>query len=985
MRLLTSFVVACFFGPLIGAAPASAQSPLSPHTPHLPVQAVVGSTPARLAAYNSLSPEQRQAVNALVQPYMQRALAQALAQRQSDLGAQDLLVHAPNLDGLVQHGPSQAPAMQSQVAVSSASTTNTVALYPSSSAALPSNPASAQITGSDLDHDGLPDNFENQLADAFTPGYFVSGGERDSFATFLDSVPETVAQRQGQNPLSYFRVKPLGFVIGTNGVEYGLVQINYLTLWDHDSGLAVSGTCDALIGVAGGVLGISLTNLIGVLTSHNLDDEHSAALVAAPTLHGAFNLDPGQYFGISYFTAAHEGTFFDHSFFINPGTPIPANNHLLLDLSLNKHSTYTFNPDGLPMFPGEIIDLFYRTVRELHDQGIISDLVYDYLLFVGDTVFYSCVIEHFSDQGGGFASPRINVGEPVAGSTLNGAGFILDPQHALPKLTEAIWQVATPPLIVTVDPPSAFLDGGQSQPFQATVLNAPNNNQGVTWSISPAHGSITQSGLYSAPSVVGSGDTITVTACSTSDSTRCGTATTFLNPIAVTVSPKTAALLQTQTLQLAATVAHSSSSSVTWSLSPQVGSISGAGLYTAPATVASSQTVTVSACSTISATNCGSAMVNLLPGGFSRFVPVTPCRIADTRNPNGPFGGPSLAGGSSRAFPIPSSACGIPATARAYSLNVTVVPKGTLGFLTMFPCGQPPPLASTLNSDGRVKAAAAIVPAGTDGAVCAFPTDDTDFILDVNGYFVPDTDATALAFYPTTACRLIDTRAAVGPLGGPSLVGSAARTFPLRSSSCNVPAAAQAYSLNFTAVPKGVLGFLTTWPAGQTQPLVSTLNAATGVATANAAIVPAGTNGDISVFVSNDSDLVVDMNGYFAPPSPDGLSFFALTPCRALDTRNPAGSPPFARSLDIDVAATGCVPASATAYVFNATVVPAGGLGFLTIWPQGAAQPPVSTLNAADGAVTSNMAIVPSPNGSVSAFATSSTHLILDVSGFFAP
>jgi hypothetical protein len=55
-------------------------------------------------------------------------------------------------------------------------------------------------------------------------------------------------------------------------------------------------------------------------------------------------------------------------------------------------------------------------------------------------------------------------------------------------------------------------------------------------------------------------------------------------------------------------------------------------------------------------------------------------------------------------------------------------------------------------------------------------------------------------------------------------------------------------------------------PAGQTQPLVSTLNAPTGTITANAAIVPAGANGDLSVFVTNDSDLIIDVNGYFAQP-----------------------------------------------------------------------------------------------------------------------
>src|SRR5258708_1263421 len=225
------------------------------------------------------------------------------------------------------------------------------------------------------------------------------------------------------------------------------------------------------------------------------------------------------------------------------------------------------------------------------------------------------------------------------------------------------------------------------------------------------------------------------------------------------------------------------------------------------------------------------------------FVPVTPCRVADTRLANGPFGGPFISGQAVRGFIIPNSACNIPATAQAYSLNLTVVPHGPLRFLTTFPCGQAQPTVSTLNSDGRIKAVAAIVPAGANSAVCFFVTNDTDLILDIDGYFVPDGTPSSLSFYPVTPCRLVDTRLAAGALGGPSLVGNVVRTFPLLSSSCNLPGTAQAYSLNYTSIPKGGLGFLTTWPTGQAQPAVSTLNAPTGAVTGNAAFVPSGSSG----------------------------------------------------------------------------------------------------------------------------------------------
>jgi hypothetical protein len=369
------------------------------------------------------------------------------------------------------------------------------------------------------------------------------------------------------------------------------------------------------------------------------------------------------------------------------------------------------------------------------------------------------------------------------------------------------------------------------------------------------------------------------------------------------------------------------------------------------------------------------------------FVPVTPCRIADTRSANGPFGGPLVAAQSTRNFPVPSSACNIPATATAYSLNIAVVPRGLLGFLTVWPTGQAQPVVATLNSiDGRVKSNAAIVPAGTNGAISIFVTDATDVVIDINGYFVPNNDPTALAFYPLTPCRVADTRNPAGPLGGPQFAAGSVRTFPVPSSNCNIPAGARAYALNFAAVPSGPLGYLTAWPTGQTQPGVASLNATTGAVTANAVIVGAGTSGSVDVYALSATDLVIDITGYFAPPGVGGLSLYNVAPCRVLDTRLPAGSLPFSGARDVNVAASPCgTPAAAQAYVFSATVVPPAPLGFLTMWPQGQARPPTATLNAGDGAVTSNLAIIPTVNGSVSAFALSSTHLVLDVFGYFAP
>jgi hypothetical protein len=233
---------------------------------------------------------------------------------------------------------------------------------------------------------------------------------------------------------------------------------------------------------------------------------------------------------------------------------------------------------------------------------------------------------------------------------------------------------------------------------------------------------------------------------------------------------------------------------------------------------------------------------------------------------------------------------------------------------------------------------------------------------------------------------VVDTRGAAAALGGPSLVGGQSRSFPIQSSPCNIPATALAYSLNFTAIPQSPLGYLTVYPTGQQQPLVSTLNAPTGVVTANAAIVPAGTAGQISLYVTNNADMAIDVNGYFAAPGSGGYSLYNLPPCRIVDSRQIGA--PFTGTLVVSATGVPCqVPPEATALVSNATVVPSGQLGYLTLWPNGGAQPVVSTLNALDGSLMSNMAIVPTTNGFIDAYAAgpAPTYVIIDVSGFFAP
>jgi uncharacterized repeat protein (TIGR03803 family) len=298
-----------------------------------------------------------------------------------------------------------------------------------------------------------------------------------------------------------------------------------------------------------------------------------------------------------------------------------------------------------------------------------------------------------------------------------------------------------------------------------------------------------------------------------------------------------------------------------------------------------------------------------------QFIPVTPCRAVDTRQANGEFGGPPIPGNTSRSFPIPqNSMCNIPASAAAYSLNVTAVPITTLGYLTIWPSGETQPVVSTMNSpDGRVKANAAIVPAGGGGgAVSVYVTDTTNVILDIDGYFTTPGSGT-YQFYPLTPCRIVDTRSGDGGM----LQAGMERDYSI-AGSCGIPSSATAYSFNVTVLPAaGGLDYLTVWPQGESQPVVSTLNDNTGTVVANAAIVPAGSNNTTAFYAhSNSTNLLVDVNGYFAAPGTGGFSMYPVAPCRVLDTRQSGGS--FVGEKTVNVVGSACAPPSnAAAYIFN--------------------------------------------------------------------
>jgi hypothetical protein len=127
----------------------------------------------------------------------------------------------------------------------------------------------------------------------------------------------------------------------------------------------------------------------------------------------------------------------------------------------------------------------------------------------------------------------------------------------------------------------------------------------------------------------------------------------------------------------------------------------------------------------------------LVPG--LDYFTVAPCRVVDTRGPVAPNGGPVMQGQQTRTF-VMIGTCGIPSSAKALALNLTVTQSSTAGYVTLFPAGQPLPPTSSINYPvGRTQANNAIILLDDTGKMSAFagqPAGSTvHVIVDVVGYF----------------------------------------------------------------------------------------------------------------------------------------------------------------------------------------------------------------------------------------------------------
>jgi PKD repeat protein len=128
-----------------------------------------------------------------------------------------------------------------------------------------------------------------------------------------------------------------------------------------------------------------------------------------------------------------------------------------------------------------------------------------------------------------------------------------------------------------------------------------------------------------------------------------------------------------------------------------------------------------------------------LPTLAAGFYPLAPCRLIDTRNANGPAGGPAIAANGSRSFAV-TGRCGIPANAWAISANVAVPAPAASGPLQIYPGNFPAPQSSVISfRASRTRANNLVVALSTDGTGTILAkngsTAPVHVVLDVTGYF----------------------------------------------------------------------------------------------------------------------------------------------------------------------------------------------------------------------------------------------------------
>ena len=391
---------------------------------------------------------------------------------------------------------------------------------------------------------------------------------------------------------------------------------------------------------------------------------------------------------------------------------------------------------------------------------------------------------------------------------------------------------------------------------------------------------------------------------------------------------------------------------------------------------------------------------------------LTPARICDTRQTSvsgitDQCTGKTMGPGTTLTVQVAGNG-GVPSTgAEAVVMNVTVTDTTAGGYLTVWPAGQPRPLASNLNwTAGQTVPNLVEVGLGSGGEIDFYNSaGSTNLIVDVEGYTSSTSSGTAGLYEPLPPARICDTRQTsvsgiTDQCTGKTMGPGTTLTVQVAGNGGVPSTGVEAVVMNVTVAGTTAGGYLTVWPAGQPQPLASNLNWPAGRTVSNRVVVPLGSSGQIDLYnATGAANAIIDVNGWFTSgsnPSAVGAAVTPVSPARICDTRQTSVSGITDQctgktmgpgsTLTVQVAGKGGVPSTGVeAVVMNVTVTDTTAGGYLTVWPAGQPRPLASDLNWSPGEVKANLVVATlGASGAVSIYSNSgSTDVIIDVVGYF--
>ena len=260
------------------------------------------------------------------------------------------------------------------------------------------------------------------------------------------------------------------------------------------------------------------------------------------------------------------------------------------------------------------------------------------------------------------------------------------------------------------------------------------------------------------------------------------------------------------------------------------------------------------------------------------FVPLVPARLLETRPGLPTFDGRGRPGapiGAAQSIDVQViNRAGVPAAGvDSVVLNVTATNPTASSFVTVWPAGQPRPLASNLNVvPGQTVPNLVVAKVGVGGKVSIYNlAGSVDVVVDIAGYF-----PVGGSFVSLQPARLMETRPGEMVAPGATNKGTPlgqAQTFDLRVTGVvGVPSSGvSAVVLNVTAIRPSGPSFVTVWPAGVPRPNASNLNLkGGGEVVPNLVVARVGAGGKVSIFnLSGNTDLIVDVAGYFVEEATD--------------------------------------------------------------------------------------------------------------------